>query len=569
MSYSNSFPYTKIHMIGSGGTAVVYLAQDHVNDTQVAIKLISEKVSAEPKFRARFEREIEMLKEVAHPNILPVLDHGETGGQLYIVMPYINGGSVRDLLEEGAVSWEQTLEILEQVCPALDKMHEMGFIHRDIKPHNILIDDDGNVMLSDFGISRPIEATQDNSVTHTLDIVGTPEFIAPEQAADGELSAQTDIYQLGVTTFYMLTGQRLFNGSALQVIAKHIGEKPGSAGELIDGLPRNIDAVLHMALAKDPRNRFRTASDFLGALQLLGDQNTVTFQRLPGLPVRAAPPVAASPAGYQPVVPADVPAAAPSGFATGIVTPSAVSASSTTTRKTRPFMRYALVGLTIIALVVGGIFFIPGGPGGNGGRNGGGNGGGDRGGNGGGQGNGANNDNAPTLVEEIQDDTIIVLDNIDNEIAESDVEIVLEPAPTTDVVIDNTEETLVVQVVEAVTDIQLSAPEPTSVNNNVANDTPDSVNDPADDIDEPNPQPIAADTGNDGNGINDNSNGQSDNPNGGNGDRNGRGDRNNDGGQNGNPDGRGNDGNGQGRGGNGNGRGNGGNGNRDDRGGGN
>ena len=390
---------------------------------------------------------------------------------------------------------------------------------------------------------------------------GTPEFIAPEQAADGELSAQTDIYQLGVTAFYMLTGQRLFNGSALQVIAKHIGEKPGSAGELIDGLPRNIDAVLHMALAKDPKNRFRTASDFLGALQLLGDQNTVTFQRLPGLPLRAATLASASPVDYQPVIPADAPAAAPSGFASGIVTPSAVPASSTTSRKVRPFVRYALAGLAITVLVIGSIFFIPGipgGPGGNGGGNGGG-----RGGNGGGGGQGNGIDNAPTLVEEVQDDTIIVLDTAEDNVVESDVEIVLEPAPTTDLVIDNTDETPVIQVVEAVTDAQLPAPAPTNIGNDAANDTPNPVNNAADDSNETNPQPIAADNDNNGNRNNGDGNG-----------RGGRGDRNNGNGNSG-----GNDGNGGGRGGNGNGgnngngngqgRGNGGNGGNGGRGGGN
>jgi uncharacterized membrane protein YgcG len=413
-SHSDSFRYTKKQMIGSGGTAVVYLATDHKTEADVAIKLISKQVSAEPKFQARFEREIEMLKTISHPNILPVLNHGKLKDQLYIVMPYISGGSVRDLLENGPIAWEQTLHLMEQVCPALDMMHEAGFIHRDIKPHNILVREDGSAIISDFGISRPIEATQDNSVTHTLDIVGTPEFIAPEQAADGELSAQTDIYQLGVTVFYMLTGQRLFSGSALQVIAKHIGEKPGSAGDIMEGLPRNIDAVLHMALAKNPINRFRTAGDFLSALQLLGDQNTVTFQHLPGFPLRGVaavvPLVAAASsepavAVYEAVVPASG-----QNQVRSVITPSAApvsaKAKAKSNKKRRPLVRYAIAGFSIAALVAGGFFFIPGAPGGgNSGGGNGGNGGGGRGNGGNGQG-GALNDNVPTLVEAIEVEAI-------------------------------------------------------------------------------------------------------------------------------------------------------------------
>ncbi|MFK7801217.1 MAG: serine/threonine protein kinase [Anaerolineae bacterium] len=558
ISNSNStFPYTKKQMIGSGGTAVVYLAEDHETGKDVAIKMIAKSVSAEQRFRARFEREITMLKSVSHPNILPVLNHGETDGQLYMVMPYVSGGSVRDLLEEGPVSWEQTLSIMEQVCPALDAMHEMGFIHRDIKPHNILVGEDGGVMLSDFGISRPIEESEDNSVTHTLDIVGTPGFIAPEQAAKGELSAQTDIYQLGVTTFYMLTGERLFEGSTLEVIAKHIGEKPGSAGDLVNGLPRNIDAVLHMALAKDPKNRFRTASDFLGALNLLSDQNTVTFQHLPGFPVRTTAPSTVPSA--TPAYEAVVPVANGRGFsaeaqneAQSTITPSAAPAA--TSRKRRPLVRYAVAGFSIVALIIAGFFFIPGAlDGGNGGGNGRGNGGNGNGGRGG-QGNAA--DNAPTLVENSNDgilNEVVVQDVADNNEA---VAVAVDQTEAELPALANDTE-IAFQVVSAITDDPVApAPEPVENNDN-GNTAADPIPETDTIVDAQADPPTAADADNNGDDNNNDGRGNR-NGNGGADGNNNNGDGNGNNGQNdGNPNGGRGNGNG-GNNGNGNGRGNGG-----------
>ncbi len=265
--------YNILEEIGQGGMSTVFRAQNRQTGQEVAIKVMRDKFSDNSNARERFVQEAQMVLALNHPAIVPVYDYGEVDGRLYIVMQYMAGGSVRELLRAGSLSFEQTLSILAPIVSALDIAHENSIIHRDVKPHNILLDEAGNAYLSDFGIARLLDG---ESLEQTMTFVGTPEFIAPEQAIEGGLTAQTDIYQLGICTFFLLTGEMPFTGSSLQLIHKHLHNPLPSAEALNHNLPMGCDKVLQVATAKNPQDRFKTADDLFAALSLLSNESTQT-----------------------------------------------------------------------------------------------------------------------------------------------------------------------------------------------------------------------------------------------------------------------------------------------------
>ena len=273
MNFSQIEHYNILEEIGHGGMSTVFRAENTHNGQIVAIKLMRDKFRNNSKARDRFIQEAQMVISLNHPAIVPVYDYGEVNGRLYIVMQYMAGGSVREKLQDGPLPFTEVMSILEPITSALVVAHENNIIHRDVKPHNILLDENDNAYLSDFGVARLLD---EESIEQTMTLVGTPEFIAPEQAVEGGLTPQTDIYQLGISTFFLLTGQMPFSGGSLQVMQKHLHEPLPSAEEINPYLTMGVDKVLQTATAKNPEKRFISAGDFFTALTQLTNESTRT-----------------------------------------------------------------------------------------------------------------------------------------------------------------------------------------------------------------------------------------------------------------------------------------------------
>ena len=269
----NIGPYHIKSEIGEGGTSTVYLADALKGEGLVAVKLLSEKLSSDPKARARFEQEAKMLNDLNHPHIVPLIDFGDDNGRLYVVMPYLPNGSLRARLTDGPIPYNDMLEIVKPIASALDAAHAEMIVHRDVKPQNILLGENGEPYLSDFGVARSFDPDLPQK---TLTLIGTPEFMAPEQSTNGRISPQTDIYQLGITVYQMLTGVRPFNGPPLQVISRHLTEAVPSAEQRNRNIPAGADQILFKALAKDPAARFDSAGQFFEALAALTQDRPTT-----------------------------------------------------------------------------------------------------------------------------------------------------------------------------------------------------------------------------------------------------------------------------------------------------
>ena len=203
--------YTIRREIGHGGMAVVYLAHDLKHDRDVALKVLHTRL-AEVLGRERFLREIRTAAQLHHPHLLPLYDSGDAGGSLYYVVPFIEGGSLRDRLsQEGRLGLAASLQIAREVAGALDYAHRHNVVHRDIKPENILLDE-GHAVVADFGIARAISEAADAQITQSGLLVGTPAYMSPEQAAEEEIDGRSDIYGLGCVLFELLTGEPPFRG---------------------------------------------------------------------------------------------------------------------------------------------------------------------------------------------------------------------------------------------------------------------------------------------------------------------------------------------------------------------
>ncbi len=251
--------------LGRGGMAIVYLARDRKHDRQIAMKAIGRDF-AEHVGSERFLREIKTAAKLNHPNILPLYDSGEAAGQLYYVLPYAEGGSLRDRLQrEGPLPIEDALDVAREVAQALDHAHDHGFVHRDIKPENILFLS-GRPVVADFGIARAAESAE-RQLTQTGMAVGTPAYMSPEQALADHVDGRSDIYSLGCVLYEMLTGSPPFSGgSAREIIARHTTDAVRSMRTVRSTVPEGVDATVTRALAKEPADRFRTAGEFAEAL---------------------------------------------------------------------------------------------------------------------------------------------------------------------------------------------------------------------------------------------------------------------------------------------------------------
>jgi serine/threonine-protein kinase len=260
-------PYQVVAPLGEGGMASVYKAYHPATERHVALKVLPTEIGGTPLVAERFRQEARVLAQLQHPHILPIFDFGEAGGYAYIVMPLITTGTLKDVMQGPPLSYRQIVRIITQIGDALDYAHARGVIHRDVKPSNVLIDERGNCLLTDFGLTKLAERPAD--LTHTGTIIGTPAYISPEQGMGKRVDGRTDIYALGVILYEMATGRVPFRSdTAMAVVIKHINQPLALPRALNPGLPAAIEQVILKALSKDPEDRYATASEMVQAIEV-------------------------------------------------------------------------------------------------------------------------------------------------------------------------------------------------------------------------------------------------------------------------------------------------------------
>ena len=249
--------------IGSGGMADVWLAEDTELDRNVAIKILHDRFAQDSEFVQRFQREAQSAAGLQHPNVVGVFDRGAFGDTYFIAMEYVDGPSLKDLVK-GGMGTKDAIDFTRQILNAARFAHRKGIIHRDLKPQNVLIDDEGRARVADFGIAR---GGENSDITATGSVMGTAQYLSPEQAQGKPTTPSSDIYSIGVILYEALTGRVPFEGdSAVAVALKQVSETPRRPSAINPNIPPALDAVVMRALAKDPEARFKDADAFLKAL---------------------------------------------------------------------------------------------------------------------------------------------------------------------------------------------------------------------------------------------------------------------------------------------------------------
>ncbi len=247
--------YKILEIIGDGGMAVVYKAEDLILDRIVAVKVLRSEYSTDEDFIRRFRREAESATSLNHPNVVNIVDVGEEEQIYFIVMEYVKGKTLKQIIrEKGPLSPDRAVEIMKQISSAIAHAHEHHIVHRDIKPHNILIDENGDAKVTDFGIAL---AATSATITHTHSVLGSVHYFSPEQARGGIANNKSDIYSLGVVLYEMVTGRLPFSGeSAVSVALKHLQEKFPEPKLINPDIPQSIENIILKAMAKNPNERF-------------------------------------------------------------------------------------------------------------------------------------------------------------------------------------------------------------------------------------------------------------------------------------------------------------------------
>jgi serine/threonine-protein kinase len=251
--------YKILRKLGTGGMANVYLAEDQELGRRVAIKILNERHANDGQFVERFRREAKNAAGLSHPNIVSIYDRGEAEGTYYISMEYLEGRSLKELiLARGPAPIPVAIDYARQILAALRVAHRQGLVHRDIKPHNVLVDSEGRLKVTDFGIARagPSQMTEEGS------IIGTAQYLSPEQAQGAPVTPASDLYSVGIVLYELLTGSVPFNGETpVELAMKHLSRVPEPPSHLRAEIPRDLDLVVMRALAKSPEERYATAEE--------------------------------------------------------------------------------------------------------------------------------------------------------------------------------------------------------------------------------------------------------------------------------------------------------------------
>jgi len=258
--------YEVEELVGHGGTSSVYKARDSLLERHVALKILHEQYNADEGFVERFKREARSVAQLQHPNIVTVIDRGEADGRQYIVFEYIDGENLKEhIVRKGRLPIREALEIAVEVARGLAFAHQNGIIHRDVKPQNVLLNGDGQAKVTDFGIARTLDV---DGMTQTGTVLGTSNYIAPEQASGQRVDAHSDVYALGAVLFELLAGEVPFPGESFVAVAmKHVHEPPPNLLDVRKDVPLRVAAAVDRTLEKDPEQRFATMDDFAAELE--------------------------------------------------------------------------------------------------------------------------------------------------------------------------------------------------------------------------------------------------------------------------------------------------------------
>lgn len=258
--------YEVLERLGAGGMAIVYKAKDLLLNRIVTIKVLREQFASDEDFIRRFRREAQSAASLSHPNIVSVYDVGKDGDTEYIVMEYVEGRNLKEIIREYApLSTDQSINLGRQITEAIQNAHEHHIIHRDIKPHNILVTSDGHAKVTDFGIARAVSSA---TVTHTGDIIGSVHYLSPEQAKGLPSNEQSDIYSLGIILYELITGKVPYDGETPIAIAlKHLQEQPVLPSKINPRIEKEFETVIMRAIAKSPEQRYLSAKDLLEDLK--------------------------------------------------------------------------------------------------------------------------------------------------------------------------------------------------------------------------------------------------------------------------------------------------------------
>ena len=254
--------------LGSGGMADVWLAEDQELGRKVAIKMLHERYANDTQFVERFRREATHAAGLSHPNVVSIYDRGEAEGSYFIVMEYVEGRTLKELLvTRGPCPVPVAISYVRQVLAALRYAHRNGIVHRDIKPHNVLVDHEGRVKVADFGIAR----AGSSQITEAGSIIGTAQYLSPEQARGAPVDESSDLYSTGIVLYELLTGDLPFTGETpVEIAMKHLSQVPPSPSSIRPEIPRDLDLVVLRALAKEPADRYRSAKEMDRDLELVG-----------------------------------------------------------------------------------------------------------------------------------------------------------------------------------------------------------------------------------------------------------------------------------------------------------
>ena len=258
--------------IGRGGMATIYRGRDMRMDRVVAIKVLREVYSTDPKFVTRFQREAKAASSLQHPNIVQVFDYGQTDGNYYIVMELVEGTDLRRYLRsrQGVLDIDRAVIIAHDVALGLGAAHRRGIVHRDVKPQNVLVGRDGSIKLTDFGIASVYKDINDERLTTTGMTLGTVQYYAPEQAQGEIVSPAADVYALGIVMYEMLTGRPPFDGDTPVAVAmQHIQDQPTPPSQLNPNIPLALEEIILRCLEKVPYMRFHNGSQLARALEAL------------------------------------------------------------------------------------------------------------------------------------------------------------------------------------------------------------------------------------------------------------------------------------------------------------